>query len=196
MEAAQGYCREAELKYKIMLLPVVMSWRLCLSRPPFNVKTIRETCFVRGYMKKLALCFCLFLPMYGVAANCDIVDSKLCDKATQGDPEAQAKVGETYYFGGDKEIGMEWLEKSAKQNNPRAQYLVGATLMGMSVTGQIGNDEFQRGIALVEKSADQNHVAAMLYLKGYYGARGDDLQAQKWSNRACNSGHEKSCQNQ
>lgn len=75
-------------------------------------------------MKKLLLFICLSLPVSGIAAICEITDTKLCDKAKQGDAKAQAKVGEMYFIGKgvhpNNKIAKEcldWLEKSAAQNN-------------------------------------------------------------------------------
>lgn len=150
-------------------------------------------------MKKILIYFCLFLPVYGEAAICEIADKELCDKAERGDGESQAKIGEMYYLGKgvnpDNKIAKEWLEKSATQNNARGQYLLGGMLLGMYTLGMADVDDYQQGLEWLNKSAELNNVDAMLFLAGYAEGRGDYLLAKKWYGRACDNGSLKGCQN-
>ena len=150
-------------------------------------------------MKKLLLFICLSLPVSGIAAICEITDTKLCDKAKQGDAEAQAKVGEMYFIGKgvhpNNKIAKEWLEKSAVQNNAKGQYLLGGMLLGMYTLGMTEDYDYQKGLDWLEKSAAQNNIDAMLFLAGYEKGRGDHLRAKKWYGKACDNGSLKGCQN-
>ncbi|MFP8738207.1 tetratricopeptide repeat protein, partial [Klebsiella aerogenes] len=80
-------------------------------------------------MKKLLICFCLFFPIYGGAAMCEIADTKLCDGITRGDSGAQYTLGALYHSGvfvkQDYSRAKELFEKSASQGNAKAQFLLG-----------------------------------------------------------------------
>ncbi|MDC5928278.1 tetratricopeptide repeat protein, partial [Proteus mirabilis] len=80
-------------------------------------------------MKKLLLCLFLLTPVSGMAMNCEIADVPLCDKAKQGDSEAQVNLGVMYALGQGVEKDYAkakiWYEKSASQGNSLAQHNLG-----------------------------------------------------------------------
>lgn len=148
-------------------------------------------------MKNLLVCFCLFLPVYGVAALCEMADKKLCDKAERGDVDAQYNLGVMYIRGGGvrQDIGQAklWFEKAANQGLAGAQALLGV----MYEDGEGVDQDYGKAKYWFEKAVAQGDTSAMLYLGGLYlnghGVRQDYGKAKELYGQSCDNGSQFGC---
>ncbi|MFT0211701.1 tetratricopeptide repeat protein [Pseudomonas sp. F1_0610] len=80
-------------------------------------------------MKNLLLCFCLSLPVSVIAAQCEVSDLDLCNKAEAGDASAQIILGRMYATGDgvtqDSAKAVVWYKKAAEQGDAKAQANLG-----------------------------------------------------------------------
>ena len=89
----------------------------------------------------------------------------------------------------EQEHSIEILEKSAQEGNTQAQTAVGL----MYLTGQVVDQDTEKGRQWLEKAADQGDITAqynlgLIYLEGI-GVEKDLKQAADWLKRAAKKGH-------
>lgn len=89
----------------------------------------------------------------------------------------------------EQEHTIELLEKSAQEGNTQAQTAMGL----MYLTGQVVDQDTEKGRHWLEKAADQGDITAqynlgLIYLEGI-GVEKDLKQAVDWLKKAAQKGH-------
>ncbi|CAG1023508.1 Secretory immunoglobulin A-binding protein EsiB [Patescibacteria group bacterium] len=112
-------------------------------------------------------------------------------QAEAGQAEAQYKLGKSYAANKDYANAVIWLQKSANQNNPKAQN--GLSMLYMQGLG-VPKDE-HKALEWLKKSAEGGYPTAqynvaMLYKNGRLIAK-DDVQAALWLHQAAQQGDDK-----
>jgi TPR repeat protein len=114
--------------------------------------------------------------------------------AEQGQPSAEAAVGQMYFEGkgvaANPAEAAKWLQPAAKAGNARAQFLLGK--LYLSGEGVQANPTF--AVALTKAAADQGMADAQFDLCSYYyqgvGVPKDMVQAYLYASLAARQGHE------
>ena len=113
---------------------------------------------------------------------------KILNLATQGDVEAQVRLGITYMEGEtvprDYQEAHKWLAKAADQCHPRGQAGLGVLYdNGLGV-----NQDYKQAAEWYRKAAEQGHANAQYYLGTMYdegrGVAQDYVQAAEWYRKA------------
>jgi TPR repeat protein len=119
----------------------------------------------------------------------------LCEKAKQGDADAQFSVGISYLEGlgvkKDVEEGLKWVNKAAEQNFGMAQFALGK----FYYLGVDADKDMDKAVSWFEKAAAQENPEAMLYLAQCYSydlyeenPKENEKKAIKWVRAACETG--------
>lgn len=118
----------------------------------------------------------------------------LLAKASNGDAEAQCKLGVYYVHGNGNDIAQDytnavkWFRKAAEQGNPKAQFLLGACYFGYGVAQDYTN-EFN----WYRKAAEQGYADAQCALGNCYhngeGVPKDYDEAIRWYRKAAQQGN-------
>ena len=113
--------------------------------------------------------------------------SWLCEKAEQGDPEAQYMLGHCYEYGWgnlqkSETKAVVWYRKAADQGHPEAQYALAKCYQYWPHGPPKSAIEF---VAWYRKSADQNHSKAQYelaqcYKNGLCGLQQSETEALAW----------------
>lgn len=174
----------------------------------FNIFLIK---LINIIMRKYCLIFCLFILGIQVSIGQTPYSEELMKKAMKGDAKAQCEIGVAmvYGFGVQKnsKVGFQWIEKSANQNYPDAQYEMGEyysnhsdyvksaqwwqkasdngvldATYNLAVLYKLGygvKKDIQKSSQLLMNAAEKGQVNSMFNLSNYY-QRGDGV-AQNWS---------------
>lgn len=84
--------------------------------------------------------------------------------AEEGNADAQGILGAIYLAGENYHEALKWLEKSAAQNKPEAQHLIGC----MYANGLGVPQDYQKAAEWLEKAAAQNNEEAQMLLTFIY----------------------------
>jgi TPR repeat protein len=115
--------------------------------------------------------------------------------AQQGNADAQARLGEAYYYGAgvpqDSAEAVKWTRKAAEQGNADAQDELGR----MYVLGDGVPKDYATAIEWVRKAAEQGSANAQfelgeIYYEGAYNVAKDPVEATKWFRMAAEQGNE------
>ncbi|MDD9884660.1 MAG: tetratricopeptide repeat protein [Gammaproteobacteria bacterium] len=126
----------------------------------------------------------------------DIKDLKL--RAEQGEPKAQIRLGEKYYFGEsmtkDYAQATHWFRKAAEQGDAEGQFNLG----WMYFNGKGLAEDDAQAVHWFRKAAEQGHVEAQCNLGAYYLGKGCEQdyaqaahcfpQAAHWFHKAAEQG--------
>lgn len=113
----------------------------------------------------------------------------LCERAEQGDTNAQFKLGEYWQCNYDIVKAVKWYRKAAEQGDANAQYKLGFLYgIGCGV-----NKNEAEAVKWYRKAAEQDHANAQLSIGHYYfygrGVDKDETEAEKWYLKAIEQGN-------
>jgi hypothetical protein len=111
--------------------------------------------------------------------------------AEAGDPQAQDRLAEAYYYGVERARAVEWFRRAAEQDVANSQWRLGTMLLG-GVTSRnsrmVVERNPQEAVRWFFKAADQGHAAAQVALADCYFAgtavATNWIEAYKWYLRA------------
>lgn len=120
-------------------------------------------------------------------------DYQLVLKAEDDQPQAQFETALLYLdseLEGDEEAGIQWLQRAARQDHPRAMYrLAGAYRHGEGV-----DQDFKRAFYWMREAARKGVAKAQFEVAQMYrdgeGTVASDVSANYWFQQAANKGHE------
>lgn len=143
--------------------------------------------FIDRYFFKLL--FCVMLIFFINNSYAGPPNSKLINKANDGNAKAQTKLALNYYDRKDYKQAFKWYQRAAKQGYPRAQRNLGL-MYGLG--RGIQKDDY-KAFKWIQKAAKQGHAKAQnnlgaMYLKGK-GTQRDYRQAFKWLQKAAKQGN-------
>lgn len=128
-------------------------------------------------------CTAAYLHGYGVKKNPDMAKRYYLDAAKHGNALAQYALASDFLRSRDnrnKKMGLIWLTKSADKGNARAQLKLG----NMYKSGGFVRQDLSKAQELIEKSANQNFVPAMVSLGDMLKKQGNTKAAFDWFNKA------------
>lgn len=122
---------------------------------------------------------------------------KLTTLADEGDSDAQFWLAQVYAYPGqlnDDVLAFKWWKASAKNDNPRAQYVLGMSYaQGVDV-----EQDVKKGIGYLKKAASQGNAESMLLLEEIYAEYEGHInpkQAEKYKKMASELGYERDAEN-
>jgi TPR repeat protein len=127
--------------------------------------------------------------------TCTKLQKSLLDGASTGDPEAELRLGDAYYFGlaglpRDLGLSVAWTSKAANQNLKEAESKLA---LYYSIGTGVAQDD-ARALSWTEKAADQGDLLAQLSAAHSYeagvGTRADPAKAFSWYLAAAKAGAE------
>ncbi|WED42204.1 SEL1-like repeat protein [Legionella cardiaca] len=136
-----------------------------------------------GDMNAQMYCAAAYLFGFGTKENSDMGRRYFIDAAKRGNAIAQTTLGEYFLESRDsrnKKLGVIWLNKALEQGNPRAQL----KLAELYLAGGIVARDDVKAQDLLDKSAAQGYLPAMIKL-GALAAQQNDLEkAKAWYTKA------------
>lgn len=108
--------------------------------------------------------------------------SKLKAEAKAGDPKAMLELSEKFLFGfgvdQSDDSSQYWLSQALATGSAEAQYLIGLQYTGMALSAK----QYNEGIDLLRKAADQDHPASLLRLSEIYRQRNTGTDSDRFYN--------------
>lgn len=137
----------------------------------------------------LILGSCLYLAITGIWSQYFPSFENVYQKASQGDAEAQFRLGTMYHWGKgtpkNPQEAHRWFLKAAKQGNAQAQETVGQSLE----LGWTGIKDLKQAIFWYEKAAAQGDTYAQDDLASIYLEKKDYPKAAYWLTKAAKAGN-------
>jgi len=120
--------------------------------------------------------------VFGLSGGLSAQVSDLLRKAADGDSEAMLKLSEKYLFGfgvdQSDDSSRYWLQQALATDDPEAQYLVGLQYTGMARDAA----QFDEGMELMEKAAEQDHKESLVRLSEIYRERNTSTESDRYYN--------------
>ncbi|EPJ3803359.1 tetratricopeptide repeat protein [Providencia vermicola] len=141
-------------------------------------------------MRKILLCFVLFLPVFAEATRCEVADKSLCEAAEKGNADAQNRLGIIYSSdnqGVKKDYiqAYKWFMKSAEQGSNLAKHNL----------GMHGDTDYPKDFFWTTKMEARDGDEKAQYSLGrlyYYGEEGVETninQAFQWFKSSAEQGN-------
>ncbi|KTC87185.1 SEL1-like repeat protein [Legionella brunensis] len=136
-----------------------------------------------GDLNSQLYCAAAYLFGFGTKENSDIGRRYYIDAAKRGNAIAQTALGDHFLESRDsrnKKLGLIWLSKAVEQGDPKAQLRLAELYL---VGGVVSRDD-NKANELLNKSAEQGYLPAMVKL-GAVAAQQNDLEkAKTWYTKA------------
>lgn len=136
-----------------------------------------------GDLNAQLYCAAAYIYGFGTKENSDMGRRYFIDAAKRGNAIAQAALGEHFLDSRDssnKKLGLIWLNKAVEQDNPRAQL----KLAELYIAGKLVPHDDAKAYDLLDKSASQGYLPAMVRLGALAVQQNDLEKAKAWYSKA------------